>query len=240
MDGFVYTAFCVDVFSRRILGWRVMTTKTTLLVSATLEQALFTRKRADFCFAVTGLVHHSDAGSRYTSRVFVNALTESGIAGSIGSVGDALDNALMESTVGLYKTELIDRDRLWSGRDEVERETAEWVRWLNADRLHSSIDYLSPIEYETRYREQCPIAPRSSLNVHLFTSRKRLCCMGLQIQLEVSATPTTMPSRSRRSDCSRRKQFPRAGPFCRARSRRSMTSNSWAMAWVDWFNTRRL
>lgn len=83
---------------------------------------------------------------------------ESGIAGSIGSVGDALDNVLMESTIGLYKTELIDWAQSWSGRAEVERETAEWVRWFNADRLYSSIDYLSPIDYETRYREQRPIA----------------------------------------------------------------------------------
>ncbi len=78
------------------------------------------------------------------------------IAGSIGGVGDALDNALMESTIGLYKIELIDRVRSWSGRAEVERESAEWVRWFNADRLHSSIGYLSPIEYETGYREQRP------------------------------------------------------------------------------------
>ncbi|MFI6754133.1 IS3 family transposase [Rhodococcus coprophilus] len=156
LAGFVYTAFCVDVFSRRILGWRVMTTKTTPLVHGVLEQALFTRRRTDFRFTSTGLVHHSDAGSQYTSLAFTEALVESGIAGSIGSVGDALDNALMESTIGLYKTELIDRAQSWSGRAEVERETAEWVRWFNTDRLHSSIDYLSPVEYETRYREQRP------------------------------------------------------------------------------------
>jgi putative transposase len=156
LAGFVYTAFCVDVFSRRILGWRVMTTKATPLVHGVLEQALFTRRRTDFRFTSTGLVHHSDAGSQYTSLAFTEALIESGIAGSIGSVGDALDNALMESTIGLYKTELIDRAQSWSGRGEVERETAEWVRWFNADRLHSSIDYLPPIEYETRYREQHP------------------------------------------------------------------------------------
>ncbi|USI92802.1 IS3 family transposase [Rhodococcus pyridinivorans] len=156
LAGFVYTAFCVDVFSRRILGWRVMTTKTTPLVHGVLEQALFTRRRIDFRFTSTGLVHHSDAGSQYTSLAFTEALVESGIAGSIGSVGDALDNALMESTIGLYKTELIDRAQSWSGRAEVERETAEWVRWFNADRLHSSIDYLSPVEYETLYREQRP------------------------------------------------------------------------------------
>ena len=93
---------------------------------------------------------------QYTSLAFTEALVESGIAGSIGSVGDALDNALMESTIGLYKTELINRTLSWSGRAEVERETAEWVRWFNADRLHSSIDYLPPIDYETRYREQRP------------------------------------------------------------------------------------
>jgi transposase InsO family protein len=91
---------------------------------------------------------------QYTSLAFTEALIASGIAGSIGSVGDALDNGLMESTIGLYKTELVDRDASWSGRAEVERETAEWVRWFNADRLHSSIDYLSPTWYETRYREQ--------------------------------------------------------------------------------------
>ncbi|ANS32276.1 Transposase for insertion sequence element IS629 (plasmid) [Rhodococcus opacus] len=158
LAGFVYTAFCVDVFSRRILGWRVMTTKATPLVAGVLEQALSTRRRTDFCFTSTGLVHHSDAGSQYTSLAFTEALVESGIAGSIGSVGDALDNALMESTIGLYKTELIDREWTWTGRAEVERETAEWVRWFNADRLHSSIDYFSPIEHETRYRKQRPIA----------------------------------------------------------------------------------
>ena len=107
-----------------------------------------------------GLVHHSDAGRPHTSLAFTEALIASGIGGSIGSIGDclALDNGLMESKIGLYKTELIDRDASWSGRAEVERETAEWVRWLCADRLHSSIDYLSPTWYETRYREQRPPA----------------------------------------------------------------------------------
>ncbi len=152
--GFVYTSFVVDVFSRRILGWRVMTTKATPLVSGVLEQALFTRRRSDFAFTATGLVHHSDAGSQYTSLAFTEALIESGIAGSIGSVGDALDNALMESTIGLYKTELIDRQKSWSGRSEVERETASWVHWFNTSRLHSSIGYQPPIDYENEYRQQ--------------------------------------------------------------------------------------
>lgn len=90
---------------------------------------------------------------QYTSLAFTDALRDSGIVGSIGSVGDALDNALMESAIGLYKTELIDRQKSWTGRAEVERETASWVHWYNTARLHSSLDYLSPIEYENRYRD---------------------------------------------------------------------------------------
>lgn len=153
LAGFVYVAFLVDVYSRRILGWRVMTSKRTPLVTSVLEQALFTRRRSDFSFTATGLVHHSDAGSQYTSLAFTAALTEADITGSIGSVGDALDNALMESTIGLYKTELIDTGRTWSGRGEVERETAAYVHWFNTDRLHSSLGYCSPIDYERRYGE---------------------------------------------------------------------------------------
>ena len=101
-----------------------MTSKSTPLVTSVLEQALFTRRRTDFSFTATGLIHHSDAGSQYTALAFTEALRDSGLAGSIGSVGDALDNALMESAIGLYKTELIERQRSWTGRAEVERETA--------------------------------------------------------------------------------------------------------------------
>lgn len=133
LAGFVYTSFVVDVFSRRILGWRVMTTKATPLVSGVLEQALFTRRRSDLAFT--------------------EALIESGLAGSIGSVGDALDNALMESTIGLYKTELVDRQKSWTGRAEIERETASWVHWFNTGRLHYSIGYPSPVDYENKYRQ---------------------------------------------------------------------------------------
>ena len=166
LAGFVYTSFVVDVFSRRILGWRVMATKATPLVSGVLEQALFTRRRSDFAFTATGLVHHSDAGSQYTSLAFTEALIESGLAGSIGSVGDALDNALMESTIGLYKTELIDRQKSWAGRAEIERETASWVHWFNTSRLHSSIGYVSPVDYENEY-----LRPRSGLNQISIRSR---------------------------------------------------------------------
>lgn len=153
LSGFCYVALLTDVFSRRILGWRVSGSKTTPLVMSTLEQALFTRRRTDARFTPTGLVHHSDAGSQYTSIAFTEALIEAGMAGSIGTVGDALDNALMESTIGLYKTELIDQhDTTWADRAEVERETASWVHWYNTTRLHSSIGYLPPLEYEANWR----------------------------------------------------------------------------------------
>ena len=145
---FVYVSFVTDVYSRRILGWRVSSSKTTPLVSSALEQALFTRRRGNAAFTATGLIHPSDAGSQYTSLAFTEALLDAGIAGSIASVGDALDNALMESTIGLFKTELIDRQRSWTGRNEVERETAAWVHWFNTERLHSAIGYQPPVEFE--------------------------------------------------------------------------------------------
>ena len=92
--------------------------------------------------------------SQYTSLAFTQALREAGITGSIGSVGDALDNALMESAIGLYKTELIHRNgRAWTDRAEVERETADWIHWYNTHRLHSALGYRPPIEYEQRYRD---------------------------------------------------------------------------------------
>lgn len=154
LAGFVYVSFVTDVFSRRILGWRVSSSKTTPLVMSAFEQALFTRRRTDARFTSSGLVFHSDAGSQYTSIAFTEALIEAGITGSIGSVGDALDNALMESTIGLYKTEVIDFDprRSWSGRADVERETAAWVHWFNTTRIHHSIGKHSPVEFEEQYR----------------------------------------------------------------------------------------
>jgi transposase InsO family protein len=152
LAGFVYVSFVTDVFSRRILGWRASRSKTTPLVLSALDQALFTRRRANVEFSSTGLIHHSDAGSQFTSLAFTEALIEAGITGSIGSVGDALDNALMESTIGLYKTEIIHpRPGTWTGLAEVERATAEWVHWFNTSRLHHSIGLLPPIDYEAMY-----------------------------------------------------------------------------------------
>ena len=155
--GFVYVSFVTDVFSRRILGWKVSVDRREHLVRGALRMALATRRRHDARFTSTGIIHHSDAGSQYTALAMTEALAEAGMAGSIGTVGDALDNALMESTIGLYKTELIDErstGRNWTGLRDVERETAEWVHWYNTERLHSSIDYSTPIEREVEYGDQ--------------------------------------------------------------------------------------
>ena len=129
-----------------------MSSKTTPLVTSVLEQALFTRKYSEFRFTATGLVHHSDAGSQYTSIAFTEALRDSGIAGSIGSVGDALDNALMESAVGLSKSELIDQYPAFSGRAELERETASWVHWYNptSAKLVRTVDGADGVECGTK------------------------------------------------------------------------------------------
>lgn len=152
--GFCYVSFITDVYSRRILGWRVSTSKATPLVLSALEQALFSRRRTNVEFTATGLLHHSDAGSQYVSLAFTEALHEAGITGSIGSVGDALDNALMESTIGLFKTEVIEHERdIWTSWRQVEQATASWVHWFNTDRLHSAIGDIPPIEYEQNYND---------------------------------------------------------------------------------------
>ncbi len=146
-SGTVYVAFIIDVFSRRIVGWRAATTMTTELVLDTLEHAVWTRL-GDGVSDLTGLVHHTDAGSQYTSFAFTSRLIEAGVDPSVGSVGDAYDNALAESQIGLYKTELIRPYGPWRDVDHVELETLHWVHWFNHDRPHESIDDLTPIEAE--------------------------------------------------------------------------------------------
>jgi transposase InsO family protein len=152
MKGFCYVAFVTDVFSPKILGWSVSVTKDTQFVIRALRQAVSVRGRADPQFRPTGIVHHSDAGSQCTAVMFLTDLDDLGMLGSIGTVGDALDNAMMESTIGLYKTELIDRDQAhWENSIHVEYATARWVNWYNTTRLHSAIAYRSPDEHEAEY-----------------------------------------------------------------------------------------
>jgi putative transposase len=152
LAGFCYVAFVVDVFSRRILGWRVSTSKEAPLVIDAFRQALQVRHRGEATWTATGLVHHSDAGSQYVSVALTAELLEAGIAGSVGTVGDALDNALCESTIGLFKTEAI-HGPLWADRRDVEWQVARWVHWYNTTRLHSSIGHLPPIEFEQLHRQ---------------------------------------------------------------------------------------
>jgi putative transposase len=154
LAGFCYVAFVVDVYSRRILGWRVATGRQTALVIDAFRQALQVRRRTQATWSSTGLVHHSDAGSQYVSVAFTAELLAAGIAGSIGTVGDALDNALCESTIGLFKTEAIhDGGPVWAHRRDVEWQVARWVHWYNTTRLHSSIGHLPPIEFERLHRQ---------------------------------------------------------------------------------------
>ena len=160
LAGFCYVAFVVDVFSRRILGWRVTTTKHTGMVTDALRQALQGRRRGEHDWLAAGLIHHSDAGSQYVSVAFTAELLAAGIAGSIGTVGDALDNALCESIIGLFKTEAINlTGPAWADRSDVEWQVARWVHWYNTDRLHSSIGHLPPVEFEHHHRQARTTTP---------------------------------------------------------------------------------
>jgi putative transposase len=148
--GMVYVAFVIDVFSRRVVGWRAATTMTTPLVLDALEMALWTRRK-DGVTDLSGLVHHNDAGSQYTSIAFTQRLIADGVDASVGSVGDAYDNALAESHMGLYKSELIHSYGPWKGLDHIEAATLDWVHWFNTQRPHESIQDLTPIQAEQTY-----------------------------------------------------------------------------------------
>jgi putative transposase len=149
-SGVVYVAFVIDVFSRRIVGWKADTNMRTGLVLDTLEMALWSRDHAGMP-AGPGLVHHHDNGSQYTSFTFTKRLIDAGVDASVGSVGDAYDNALAETTIGLYKTEKIRREGPWKTLSDVELATLEWVDWFNTTRLHSACGRLSPADYEQEY-----------------------------------------------------------------------------------------
>lgn len=148
-SGTVFTAFVTDVFSRRIVGWRTAVAMPTELPLDALEMALWSREQASML--VEGLIHHSDAGTQYTSITYTNRVTDAGAVTSIGSVGDSYDNALAESVIGLYKTECVRHEGPWRNVDDLELATLNWVWWFNNIRLHSSIGHVPPVEYETAH-----------------------------------------------------------------------------------------
>ena len=149
--GFVYVAFVIDVFSRRIVGWRVSSSLKTELALDALEQAICERVEA----RAERLVHHSDRGVQYLSIRYSERLAEAGIEPSVGSRGDSYDNALAESVIGLFKTEVIRQRGPWRGLEDVEFATLEWVWWFNHHRLLEPLGYLPPAEYEEAfYRRQ--------------------------------------------------------------------------------------
>lgn len=148
-QGFVYVAFVVDVFARRIVGWRVSHSMRTDFVLDALEQALHARQPG----TDGGLVCHSDRGSQYVSIRYTERLAEAGIEPSVGSKGDSYDNALAETINGLYKAEVIHR-RSWKTREAVELATLEWVSWFNHHRLMGPLGYIPPAEAEANYHRQ--------------------------------------------------------------------------------------
>lgn len=165
--GLVHVAFVIDCFSRAIVGWHAMTTKTTLLVTTALRMALWRRDGAGHHVG-DGLVHHSDAGAQFTSVSFAETLAMEGIAASIGSVGDSFDNALAESAIGLFKNEAIrDGSPFRSGPlrtiDDVEWVTAAWVERFNARRLHSTLGNVPPEGLEADYRADLETSHRPVL-----------------------------------------------------------------------------
>ena len=146
--GFVYVALVIDVFSRMIVGWRVSRSLCSDLALDALEQALWARPE------ISQLIHHSDRGVQYVSISYTERLAEAGIEPSVGSAGDSYDNALAETIIGLYKTELIYKDGPWRGMEQVELATLEWVDWFNNRRLFEPIGNIPPVEYEALYYQQ--------------------------------------------------------------------------------------
>jgi putative transposase len=148
----VYVALVIDAFSRFLVGWQASRSLRTDLALDALEMAIWRRRGG-----LDGLVHHSDRGSQYLSIRYTERLAEAGAVTSVGSRGDSYDNALAETIIGLYKTELIRRRGPWKGLDEVEYATLEWVDWFNHRRLLEPIGHLPPAELEATYwRKQTP------------------------------------------------------------------------------------
>jgi transposase InsO family protein len=144
-SGFVFVAFIIDAFSRMIVGWRAMKTMTTDMTLDALEQAIWAQQLEGT------LIHHSDHGSQYLSIRYSERLAEESITPSAGSVGDAYDNALAETIIGLFKTEVIYKKSPWKNFDAVEYATLDWVSWFNSKRLLEPLGNIPPAEYENLY-----------------------------------------------------------------------------------------
>ncbi len=154
-QGWLYVAFVIDVYARRIVGWRVSSSMRTDFVLDALEQALYARQPE----RQEGLIHHSDRGSQYVSIRYSERLAEAGIEPSVGSKGDSYDNALAETINGLYKAELIHCRAPWKTKEAVELATLEWVSWFNHHRLLGPIGYIPPAEAEANYYRQLASQP---------------------------------------------------------------------------------
>jgi putative transposase len=157
-SGFVYVALVIDAFSRFIVGWQAARSLRTDLALDALEMAIWRRRDG-----LDGLVHHSDRGSQYLSIRYTERLAEAGAVTSVGSRGDSFDNALAETIIGLYKTELIRRRGPWRGLDEVEYATLEWVDWFNHRRLLEPIGHVPPAEFEAAYHRREDPSPTARL-----------------------------------------------------------------------------
>ena len=192
-EGVVYFSFVIDVFSRMIVGWQLASNMRTDLVLDALRMALGLREPgADF-----ELVAHTDAGSQYTSCDYTQVLDDHEVLASIGTVGDALDNALAQSFVDSYKTELI-ADRVWRSRAQLELATVQWVAWFNHDRLHEALGDIPPVEFEQHHALPSPLPDSRSIMAILpraadrFTTR-RLAAGGVDLGLERSTPAENGP-----------------------------------------------
>ena len=179
-EGVVFFSFVIDAFSRRVVGWQFASQMRTDLVLDALRMALTRRAHG----ADLRLIHHSDAGSQYTSVDFQQVLDDHDVLASIGSVGDAYDNAMAESFVDSFKTELI-ADRVWRTRTQLELAIVQWVAWFNNDRLHESLGDIPPAEFEAAHRAQTPRAQAASSAGEGTTPTA-----GLYAARYVSSTPT--------------------------------------------------
>jgi len=167
-SGFVYVAFIIDVYSRLIVGWHAMNSRPTELITVPLRMALWQRKRNGYVIEAGELLHHSDAGSQYVSFRFTEDLMLEGILASVGSVGDAYDNALAETTIGLFKTETMAKNSPFhkgpfKTLTDVEYATAGWVDWYNNRRLHSAIGNIPPAEFEVNY-DTANLTPKPAMS----------------------------------------------------------------------------